>query len=260
MHPTCKSGALIAAAAVAMLLSGSVAASDTDSNRSTKHFNEFNGCGGVAIGGGGSQASSVSETRARNEARLVREAKKGNAKAQNELGMRYEQGADVEQNIAKAAEWYRAAAELGHAEAQHNLARLYYNGTGMAPDYRQASEWFEKAASQGDARAAAILGVLYSRGDKVEKDLKKAASWTGKAAALGNAGAQYELGVFYLNGQGLQKDMLQAYKWFVIAESGGYKSAAAVRQQIEPNLSSEEIAAVQAQIKEQGPAQNKAAI
>lgn len=258
MHQASKSGALVAAAAAAMLLAGPVQARAAAHAVSTAHGSELNGCGGMVVGGSGS--SSPSETPARKEARLVREAKQGGAAAQNALGLRYERGVDVAANGAKAAEWYRMAADQGLADAQNNLGRMYYNGSGIAQDVRMAATWFEKAAAQGDATAAALLGVLYARGDKLDKDIGKAAMWTAKAASLGNAAAQYELGVFHLNGQGVKKDMLEAYKWFVIAEAGGHQGARQARQSIEPNLTSEEIADLQAQAKASTRKADKAAI
>lgn len=248
MEATSKSGHLIAAAAAALLLSGSVAARPLEHAGATSTFVEANGCGGFGSGGG-SPPQSDSEARVAKQEKLVQRAKGGDAKIQNELGMRYEQGVDVAQSNSKAAEWYRAAAQLGYAEAQFNLARLCYNGIGMAPDYVQAANWFEKAAQQGHGPSVSILGVLYAKGDKLPQDLEKAARWTAQDAALGNAAAQYQLGVFHLNGQGVKKDMLEAYKWFAIAEANGNTSAGNPRKAIEPNLTSEEIAAVQTQVR-----------
>jgi len=39
-------------------------------------------------------------------------------------------GHGVEQNNAKAVEWYRRAAEQGRAEAQLNLGNMYADGRG----------------------------------------------------------------------------------------------------------------------------------
>ena len=51
-------------------------------------------------------------------------AVKGDAQAQFYLGVSYQKGWGVIADSAKAAQWYRRAAEQGHLKAQHNLALL----------------------------------------------------------------------------------------------------------------------------------------
>ena len=46
-------------------------------------------------------------------------------------------------------EWYGKAAEQGNAKAQYNLGLRYENGQGVAQDYGKAVEWYTKAAEQG---------------------------------------------------------------------------------------------------------------
>jgi len=54
-------------------------------------------------------------------AALKRQAASGNAKAQFELGMDYDNGQGVPKNHAEATRWFRKAAEQGNATAQYNL-------------------------------------------------------------------------------------------------------------------------------------------
>ena len=49
-------------------------------------------------------------------------ANDGFARAQFNLGMCYEQGKWVEQDLPKAIHWYKKAAEQGQAKAQYNTA------------------------------------------------------------------------------------------------------------------------------------------
>ena len=44
-------------------------------------------------------------------------------------------------------------AKTGDAPAQHNLAVLYQDGLGTTADAKQALHWYEKAAAQGDEEA-----------------------------------------------------------------------------------------------------------
>lgn len=55
----------------------------------------------------------------------------GDAEAQYQMGLVYENGSGVKQDHAAAAEWYRKAAEQGHAIAQYFLGFLYEIGKGV---------------------------------------------------------------------------------------------------------------------------------
>jgi TPR repeat protein len=84
-------------------------------------------------------------------------AELGDAEAQYNLGVMYDEGAGMEQDLAAAAGWYRKAAEQGFMDAQTNLGIMYYHGQGVGRDHAEAARWFRQAASQGDSEAAAYL-------------------------------------------------------------------------------------------------------
>ena len=87
-------------------------------------------------------------------------AVQGQAHAQFNLGIMYDQGHGVDVNYKKAIEWYEKAAEQGHADAQYNLGVMYGHGEGVDVNYKKAIEWFEKAAEQGHANAQCNLGII----------------------------------------------------------------------------------------------------
>ena len=58
-------------------------------------------------------------------------------------------GRGVETDSAKAAEWYRKAAEQGLDSAQYHLGRCYEGGHGVTKDLTKAAEWYQKAADKG---------------------------------------------------------------------------------------------------------------
>ncbi|WP_277600823.1 tetratricopeptide repeat protein [Eikenella corrodens] len=62
-------------------------------------------------------------------------AEQGNADAQYNLGVMYDNGQGVRQDYAEAARWYRKAAEQGYAKAQYNLGSMYYIRTRRAPRF-----------------------------------------------------------------------------------------------------------------------------
>jgi TonB family protein len=71
----------------------------------------------------------------------------GNARAQNSLGVMFENGKGVPPDIATAVKWYRLAAAQGYGGAQYNLGLVYAIGRGGAPhDPLRAYMWFSLAA------------------------------------------------------------------------------------------------------------------
>jgi hypothetical protein len=82
------------------------------------------------------------------------------AKAQYELGVKYEKGDGVPQDDSKAAFWYHEAAERGEREGQFGLGAMYESGRGVPRDLHQAALWYQKAALQGDDDAKQRLDQL----------------------------------------------------------------------------------------------------
>lgn len=118
-------------------------------------------------------------------------------------------------------EW-RKLAEEGNAFAQNNLAVMYDEGTGAPKDHEEAAKWYRRAAEQGHHVAQFNLGVLYANGLGVEQDYKEAAKWYRRAAEQGDASAQFNLGVLYANGTGLEQNDVEALAWVTLAGSIKY--------------------------------------
>jgi hypothetical protein len=85
-----------------------------------------------------------------------KEAEKGNAVGQYNLGQVYNQGLGVREDYTQAASWYRKAAEQGHPKAQYNLGYMYALGLGVPQDMVQAYMWINIASDQGLEKAIAI--------------------------------------------------------------------------------------------------------
>ncbi len=103
-------------------------------------------------------ANGVPFDKAKAVAILTPPAERGYAAAQNMLGVIYssESLAEPKKDMAKAAQYYRAAAEQGDPAAQGNLAGLYYMGDGVKQDFAEAYLWAALAAKQGNANGALI--------------------------------------------------------------------------------------------------------
>ena len=104
-------------------------------------------------------------------------AEQGDADAQFNLGVAYENGEGVPQDYAEAVRWYRLAAEQDNASAQFNLGLMYSNGEGVPQDYAESARWYRLAAEQGEASSQQNLGFLYDTGRGVPQDHAEAARW-----------------------------------------------------------------------------------
>jgi TPR repeat protein len=75
-------------------------------------------------------------------------AEQGNAMAQVYLGLRYDLGEGVAQDLALAVKYYRMAAEQGLADAQLFLGAAYLEGRGVPADAAVAYVWLDLAVDQ----------------------------------------------------------------------------------------------------------------
>ncbi len=153
-------------------------------------------------------------------------AEAGDARAQFNLGIMFDQGRGVARDRESAILWWRKASEQGMARAMHNLANIYISGEGAAPDYEEALKWLRLAAEKGLARSQYTLGKMYSYGLGVAPDEAQALTWYRKAAEHGFDRAQYTLGKMYRDGVGgLEASAEEAARWFRRAAEQGYAKA-----------------------------------
>ena len=185
---------------------------------------------------------------------LLAKAKAGDATAQCQIGLDYDNGDGVPQDYAKAASWYRKAADQGYAVAQYDLGDLFLFGKGVPIDYAQGITWFRKAAEQGNPSAQTDLARFYLIGKYVPQDYALALSWYRKAAERGNPDGQAALASLYENGRGVRQDYSEAYFWMSLAAAnrdlaGAYRflstEHAKDRDRIAARLSNTELLKVQ---------------
>ena len=87
------------------------------------------------------------------------------------------EGEDTLTDYKQAFYWYKKCAEQGDAMAQYNLGIMYDNGEGTLTDKKQAFYWYKKCAEQGDAKAQYNIGVMYFNGEGTLTNKSKCASW-----------------------------------------------------------------------------------
>ncbi len=96
---------------------------------------------------------------------LLRMAEKGDAAAENALGLRYFQG-DANNKVARderqAFRWFRRAADHGSLPAQAKLGALYWGGRGVSKDLNQAYFWTLLARARGDQESKDLAAILAS--------------------------------------------------------------------------------------------------
>lgn len=83
----------------------------------------------------------------------------------NYLGLMYEYGKGVAEDIQKAVSWYQKATDQGDIFGMYNLGRMYHEGRGVPQDTTFARKLFREAYSQGNPHAGVYVGdELLERG------------------------------------------------------------------------------------------------
>jgi TPR repeat protein len=106
-------------------------------------------------------------------------AEQGDADAQFNLALMYEDGLGVPQDYKEAVRLYRLSAEQGYAEAQFNLGNRYYNGQGIPQDYVLAHMWWSISGSNGYKDAVTNRNIVEKKmsKQKIEKAQELARNW-----------------------------------------------------------------------------------
>ena len=99
-------------------------------------------------------------------------AEQGDAIAQFNLGLLYDNGKGVIEDDKEAVKWYRLAAEQGNASAQLSLGAMYLAGLGVIQDNVYGHMWLNIAASQGGESARTARDIAVKR--MTPQDISKA--------------------------------------------------------------------------------------
>ena len=130
---------------------------------------------------------------------LEKAAKCGNAAACVDLGYWYLNEDNVENDDAKAFEYFKLADKYGSTEGSRALGQCYWNGWGCDKNVKEAEKYWTKAALKGDAKASYSLALRYTDGTFLwnEGNYKK---YLELAAAKGYDFALFDLGTNYREG------------------------------------------------------------
>jgi uncharacterized protein len=148
---------------------------------------------------------------------LLARARNGDREAEWGVADRYADGCKdkrgkviVRRSAAKAASWFRRAAEHGCVPAQNNWGILLGNGHGVRKNVREALLWLRKAFRAGDSCAAQNIAITY----RENGDLKTAFRWFRRAAEAGDGDALIQLGIHYYWGKGVRRNPREAVRCF----------------------------------------------
>jgi uncharacterized protein YecT (DUF1311 family) len=101
-------------------------------------------------------------------------------------------------------------------------------------------------AETGNAEAQFSLGAVFDLGRQdIAIDYNQAAAWYHKSAVQGLAKSQHNLAVLYHDGQGVTKSYEQSYFWLILASKSGNENSIRLRDEVEKQLTKEQIAEVQ---------------
>jgi len=191
---------------------------------------------------------------------IVTSAESGDIVSQNNLGVLYRDGRDVEANQEEAFKWFKKAAESGLTEAQLNLGEMMLQQNNTPEGKKEACVWFNMAADagntearirvaeilsgdeeddgwdycvelltalseKGNARAQATLARVFLDGIGVPKDQKTAFKWFYKSAESGDIWSQHQIGVMYRDGIGMDRNPVKAVEWLTVSANNGNMKA-----------------------------------
>jgi len=115
-----------------------------------------------------------------------------------EVGLRYSNGAGVDRDLVKAAQWFDWARQEGDVSSKALLGECYLFGKGVAKNEARAAALLKDAAGANDPHAMDLLAHCYHKGIGVPHDDKEAQRLFTQAAKLGYGDSFGNLGVLYL--------------------------------------------------------------
>ena len=186
---------------------------------------------------------------------LKQAVQNGEPAALFEVGKIYTDGAGVDKDLAKAAQWYENAADLGFAPAQYIIGNFNEKGLGVNQDAAIAAQWYEKAAKGGNIIAMHNLAVLTATPNALSKqpNMEEAFKWFSNAADYGVRDSQVNAGIFHTKGFGTEVNLIEAYKWFSIAAKAGDKDASNKRDVIANAIQPDQLEIAKSLVKEWKP-------
>lgn len=123
-------------------------------------------------------------------------------------------GIDSEDEFKEAVKWAQKAADNGSGEGCWILGLAYEHGRGVKEDLNLAIEYFEKGVNLGHAKCMGNLGAIYMNGQVKGKTKEDGFRLMKKAAELGDVHSMKNVGSCYQFGNGVDDSMRKAVYWY----------------------------------------------
>ena len=115
--------------------------------------------------------------------------------------MRYYRGEGVDRDYTRALSLLTPVAETGHPDAAYRVGRIYDKGLGgVKTDDARAADWYRRAADAGSADAQVSLGYMHAHGNGVTRDYAEAVRLYRLAADQGKLGGAQQPGLHVQDG------------------------------------------------------------
>ncbi|WP_432696751.1 tetratricopeptide repeat protein [Marinobacterium sp. YM272] len=160
-------------------------------------------------------------------ARLMWQSIDGSARAEAlfNLGILYDDGLGVTEDLEQALSYYSEAAKAGSRSAAYRLGLLYLRDPRMATNTDEARYWLSRAALDGDKDAAALLKGLTDESSEssgmqkvesllLEDESAEAVALLTQLAEQGDTAAMNRLAWIYESGVHVEKDLSRAAQLF----------------------------------------------
>lgn len=154
---------------------------------------------------------------------------------------RFERG-----DYAGALQAWAPLALEGNADSLFNLGQMYRFGYGVEADKLKAKVFYNEAADRGHPAAERTLAADLFYADPAERDLDRSVQLFWSAAIKGDAPSQYMLATLYYSGEAVSRNLVQAWAWMKLANDNNYEDARGGLENIEVELSQNQLAQAQA--------------
>ena len=151
--------------------------------------------------------------------------KSGNSYGTYHMGVIYEHGMGVDQNMPNAIQHYKAAVKEENVLALFDWGMMHIEGKKTRQNNATGVEMLEKAALQGHIKSQYNLYVIYEEGDITIRSPRFATKWLKKAVKNGYYPGMITLGDRYYNGCGIRKNFYMASIWYIQAIMYGNKNS-----------------------------------
>ncbi len=154
-------------------------------------------------------------------------AEMGNAEAQYNYGVCFQQGIIVEKSDSIAHYWFLKSAEQGWKDSEYELALNYAFGLVVPKDLEKSFYWSLKCAWQMDPECMYNVIGCYKDGIGVAMNTDSMIYWAVKLASLDAPEDLHDINVqigttrlnlamMYYTGHRVNKDLVKSYTWFSI--------------------------------------------